>query len=150
MPGWRLGWTIIPKRLVSNFLKLSQNLFISSGNIAQYSALKIFDCIDELKKLVKQYKNIRDKAVQILKTQSTVKFEIPEGAFYIYLDITETNLNSFDLVNKLMDDTGVVLTPGLDFDKKNGNSTIRLSFSSDSENVIEGVKKFTQWIKKNY
>ena len=39
MPGWRLGWAIIPKELKENFLKLSQNLFISSGNIAQYSAL---------------------------------------------------------------------------------------------------------------
>ncbi len=150
MPGWRLGWTIIPKRLVSNFLKLSQNLFISSGNIAQYSALKIFDCIDELKKLVSHYKSTRDKSIQILKTQSTVKFEIPKGAFYFYLDITKTKMNSFDFVNKLMNETGVVLTPGLDFDKKNGNSTIRLSFSSDSVNVIEGVKKFTQWIKNNY
>ena len=45
MPGWRLGWAIIPKELKENFLKLSQNLFISSGNIAQYSALKVFDSL---------------------------------------------------------------------------------------------------------
>ena len=150
MPGWRLGWAIIPKKLASNFLKLSQNLFISSGNIAQYSALKIFDCIDDLGKLVKHYKSTRDKVVQILKTQSIAKFEIPKGAFYFYLDISSIKLNSFDFVKKLMNETGVVLTPGMDFDKKNGNSTIRLSFSSDSKNVLEGVKRIAAWLKKNY
>ena len=150
MPGWRLGWTIIPKKLTNNFLKLSQNLFISSGNIAQYSALKVFDCLDELKEIVDQYKITKDKVVQILRTQSTAKFEIPKGAFYFYLDISRTRLNSFDFVKKVMNETGVVLTPGLDFDKKNGGSTIRLSFSSDQENVIEGVKKLTEWLKTNY
>lgn len=150
MPGWRLGWTIIPRKLTNNFLKLSQNLFISSGNIAQYSALKIFDCIDELKKIVNHYRSTRDKVVQILKTQSIAKFEIPKGAFYFYLNISKTKLNSFDFVKKVMNETGVVITPGLDFDKRNGNSTVRLSFSSDPEKVIEGAKKLAKWLKTNY
>jgi aspartate/methionine/tyrosine aminotransferase len=60
MPGWRLGWVIIPKVITENFLKLSQNIFISSGNIAQFSALKVFDCMKELKEIVKNYHLTRD------------------------------------------------------------------------------------------
>ena len=55
MPGWRLGWVIIPNTLKENFLKLAQNLFISSGNIAQYAAVKVFDCIDQLNQVVNIY-----------------------------------------------------------------------------------------------
>ena len=40
MPGWRLGWAVVPDQFIDNFLRLSQNLFISSGNLAQYSAVK--------------------------------------------------------------------------------------------------------------
>ena len=58
MPGWRLGWVIVPKSLTKNLLKLSQNIFISSGNIAQFAAIKAFDCIKSFDKIVKNYKKI--------------------------------------------------------------------------------------------
>ncbi|MEE2695057.1 MAG: aminotransferase class I/II-fold pyridoxal phosphate-dependent enzyme [Pseudomonadota bacterium] len=120
MPGWRLGWVVIPKSLGKNFLKLSQNLFISSGNIAQYSALKVFDCMKELKTIVKNYKLTRDKVNEVLERIPIINFSKPNGAFYFYLDISKTKLDSFQFVKKLMNDTGVVLTPGLDFDKRYG------------------------------
>ena len=79
MPGWRLGWAIIPKELKENFLKLSQNLFISSGNIAQYSALKVFDSINELNEIVKVYHSTRNKVLKILKNIPLIKFSEPQG-----------------------------------------------------------------------
>ncbi len=148
MPGWRLGWVIIPKELTKNFLKLSQNLFISSGNIAQYSALKAFDCLKELNDIVKIYHSTRDKAYKILKKIPTINFMKPQGAFYFYLDIKKTGLNSFEFVNKLMMDTGIVLTPGIDFDKKFGDRTVRLSFSSGQEMVLEAIEELYKWFKK--
>ena len=53
MPGWRLGWAIIPNELKENFFKIIAKSFISSGNIAQYSALKVFDTLNELNEIVK-------------------------------------------------------------------------------------------------
>ena len=150
MPGWRLGWTIIPKELKENFLKLSQNLFISSGNVAQYSALKIFDSINELNEIVKVYHSTRNEVIKILKHIPLIKFSEPQGSFYFYIDIKNTKLDSFKFVNKLMTDTGVVLTPGIDFDKKFGLRTVRLSFSSKQNLVLEAVQKIYQWFKKNY
>ena len=150
MPGWRLGWAIIPKELKENFLKLSQNLFISSGNIAQYSALKVFDSINELNEIVKMYHSTRNEVLKILKNIPLIKFSEPQGSFYFYIDIQNTKLDSFKFVNKLMIDTGVVLTPGVDFDKKFGSRTVRLSFSSKQNLVLEAVQKIYSWFKKNY
>ena len=150
MPGWRLGWAIIPNELKENFLKLSQNLFISSGNIAQYAALKVFDSINELNEIVKVYHSTRNEVLKILKSIPLIKFSEPQGSFYFYLDIQNTKLDSFKFVNKLMHDTGVVLTPGIDFDKKFGSRTVRLSFSSKQNLVLEAVQKIHSWFKKNY
>ncbi len=150
MPGWRLGWVIVPETLTTNFLKLSQNLFISSGNVAQYSALKAFDCLKELNEIVKIYHSTRDKAFKILNNIQIIDFKKPEGSFYFYLNVSKTGLDSFEFVNKLMADTGVVLTPGIDFDKKFGEKTVRLSFSSKQDIVLEATEKISCWFKKNY
>ena len=150
MPGWRLGWVIIPKSLANNFLKLSQNLFISSGNIAQYSALKVFDNINELRELVKTYKSNRDTVYEALSKIPILNLRKPDGAFYFYIDISETKENSFTFVQKLLHETGVVLTPGFDFDKKFGKKTVRLSFSAESSIIFEAVDRLSKWLKNNY
>ena len=150
MPGWRLGWAIIPDSLRENFLKLSQNLFISSGNIAQYSAVKIFECIDELNETVKQYSISREQVYKILSEIKGLNFKKPDGAFYFYLDITNFNIDSEELAKKILNETGVALTPGTDFDKKFGLRTMRLAFSIDNQKVIEAVTKLKEWFKLNY
>ncbi len=150
MPGWRLGWVIIPKLLTDNFMKLSQNLFISSGNIAQYSALKVFESINELRDIVKLYKLNRDIVYEKLSEIPIINLRKPNGSFYFYIDIGLTQEDSFDFVEKLLHETGVVLTPGFDFDKKFGKNTVRLSFSPEAKIVIEAVDKFSKWLKKNY
>ena len=150
MPGWRLGWTIIPDSLRENFLKLSQNLFISSGNIAQYSAVKIFNCIDELNEIVKKYSISRDKVHKLLSEVKGLNFRKPDGAFYFYLDVTKFNINSENLAKKILNETGIALTPGTDFDKKFGHRTLRLSFSIDNQKVIKAVTKLKQWFAQNY
>ena len=150
MPGWRLGWTIIPDSLRENFLRLSQNLFISSGNIAQYSAVRVFECISELNKIVKQYSNSRRQIHELLSEIKGLSFRKPDGAFYFYLDITNFNINSEQLAKKILNDVGVALTPGTDFDKRFGQRTMRLAFSIDNKKVIEAVTKLKNWFSNNY
>ena len=150
MPGWRLGWTVIPDSLKENFLKLSQNLFISSGNIAQYSALKIFQCIDELNETVKKYSITRTQICKLLSEIKGINFREPDGAFYFYLDLTDFNKDSEELAKKILNETGVALTPGTDFDKKFGHRTMRLAFSSDKQKVMEAVTRLKKWFMQNY
>ena len=150
MPGWRLGWTVIPDSLKENFLKLSQNLFISSGNIAQYSALKIFQCIDELNETVKKYSITRTQICKLLSEIKGINFREPDGAFYFYLDVTDFNRDSEELAKKILNETGVALTPGTDFDKKFGHRTMRLAFSSNKKKVMEAVTRLKKWFMQNY
>ncbi len=150
MPGWRLGWAIVPISLVQNFLRLSQNLFISSGNIAQYSAVKIFDCIDDLNSIVENYKIIRESIFQELSSFNMIKFKKPKGSFYYYIDISDLNIDSRKLTKTILHETGVVLTPGIDFDKINGSKSFRLAYSIDGKVAEEGTKKLIQWFLSNY
>ena len=150
MPGWRLGWTVIPDSLKENFLKLSQNLFISSGNIAQYSALKIFECIDELNETIKKYSITRTQICKLLSEIKGLNFREPDGAFYFYLDVTDFSNDSEELAKRILNETGVALTPGTDFDKKFGHRTMRLAFSSDKQKVMEAVTRLKKWFMQNY
>ena len=150
MPGWRLGWVIVPKSLTKNLLKLSQNIFISSGNIAQFAAIKAFECIDNFDEVVKTYKENRDKSSKILEKMSLLEYSVPCGAFYFYVNIKKLKIDSSVFVKKLLNDTGVALTPGIDFDTRNGKKTIRISFSSDQKSLLTGLNLFYKWYKTNY
>ena len=150
MPGWRLGWVIVPKSLTKNLLKLSQNIFISSGNIAQFAAIKAFECIDNFDEVVKTYKENRDKSSKILEKMSLLEYSVPFGAFYFYVNIKKLKIDSSVFVKKLLNDTGVALTPGIDFDTRNGKKTIRISFSSDQKSLLTGLNLFYKWYKTNY
>ena len=150
MPGWRLGWVIVPKNFQKNFLKLSQNLFISSNNIAQYSAIKAFECLHEFDENNKMYNMNRKYVFDVLKSTSWNKFSQSKGGFYSYINISEYSHNSLDVVNKLLNDIGVALTPGIDFDRKNGNFAVRLSFSNEHSIVKEGMILLKKWINKHY
>jgi aspartate/methionine/tyrosine aminotransferase len=150
LPGLRLGWVLIPDELKENFLKLSQNLFISSGNLSQYSAIKVFECLDELDNNVKKYTIARDIVNEKLSKIKGLKFKKPCGAFYYYLDLSSFKIDSEVIVKKILNDTGVVLTPGKDFDKKFGSKTARLAFSISNKIVRAGVDKIYDWFSKNY
>ena len=150
MPGWRLGWVIVPKSLTKNLLKLSQNIFISSGNIAQFAAIKAFECIDNFDNVVKSYKENRDKSLKILEKMPLLEYSIPSGAFYFYVNIKKLKIDSSVFVKKLLNVTGVALTPGIDFDTRNGKKTIRISFSSDQKSLLTGLNLFYKWYKTNY
>ena len=71
-------------------------------------------------------------------------------SFYVYIDISKTKLDSSVLVEKILLETGVALTPGKDFDKINGSKSFRLAYSIDGKVAEEGTKKLMQWFLSNY
>ena len=150
MPGWRLGWAIVPKNFQNNFLKLSQNLFISSSNVGQYSAVKVFDCLKDLNKNVLIYKKNRKILLNVLSNFDVLDFNKPSGSFYFYVNIKQTGLSSKIFAKNLLEETGVAITPGHDFDKLHGGSTVRISFSSESNIIKKAAERIFFWLNKNY
>ncbi|PPR43883.1 MAG: hypothetical protein CFH30_00070, partial [Alphaproteobacteria bacterium MarineAlpha8_Bin1] len=79
-----------------------------------------------------------------------VKFFKPYGAFYLYVNIEKTGMVSGEFVQKILNETGVALTPGNDFDKINGNNSVRISFSNDFKIVEIASNILIEWFEDNY
>ena len=88
---------------------------------------------------------------QIAKVLSGIKgLNLENLMEFLFLsDVTEFNNDSEEL-QKILNETGVALTPGTDFDKKFGHRTIRLAFSSDKQKVMEAVIRLKKWFMHNY
>jgi len=156
MSGWRLGWMILPKDLVDPVNVLQQNMFINAPTISQTAALKCWDddTIEELEGHVARYRTSRDFILQYMK-----KFkEIPEeniapadGGFYVYVDLGDDNvclekgLGSTEMCSQLLENEGVALTPGTDFEdpgNNRGDRRFRISYSGSIDTIEMAMDKF--------
>src|SRR5690606_6422707 len=129
MTGWRLGWLIVPPDLVRPIELLAQNLFISAPALAQEAALAAFNCRDELDRRVETYRRSRAALLERLPRGGLDRFAPADGAFYLYADVGHLTADSHDLCTRILEDTGVALTPGADFDGENGHRYLRLAFA---------------------
>ena len=150
MTGWRVGWMIVPEDHVRQVERLSQNLFICPPHVSQLTALSAMDAKEELNTNVEVYKKNRSILLEELPKAGLNKFSPPDGAFYIYIDISEYSKDSLNFCKEVLDKAGVAITPGLDFDQKRGNSTIRFSYARSTEDIIEGANRIKKFMKEEY
>jgi aspartate/methionine/tyrosine aminotransferase len=146
MTGWRLGWLIVPPDLVRPIELLAQNLFISPPALAQEAALAAFACRDELDRRVETYRRSRHALLDRLRRGGLDRFAPVDGAFYLYADVSHLTDDSHDLCTRILEGTGVALTPGADFDGASGHRYLRLAFAGDPDQVIRGADRLTEWL----
>ncbi|MDX1737798.1 MAG: pyridoxal phosphate-dependent aminotransferase [Alphaproteobacteria bacterium] len=145
MTGWRLGWLVMPKDLRRAIECLAQNLFISAPTLSQIAAVKAFDAREELQQNLAAYKRNREVLLNELPSLGFSKLAPSDGAFYIYADISDYSDDSKSFCERILNDTGVAITPGLDFDPFNGHQTVRFSFAasySEITGAMEALKTF--------
>ena len=147
MTGWRIGWMVVPEDHVRQVERLSQNLFICPPHASQITALAAMDATEELEKNINVYKKNREILLEELPKAGFKTFSPPDGAFYIYVDISEFSNDSLSFCKKVLDQAGVAITPGLDFDQKRGNKTIRFSYARSTEDIIEGANRIKNFMK---
>tara|TARA_B100000700_G_C14959470_1_gene815714 strand:- start:253 stop:1416 length:1164 start_codon:yes stop_codon:yes gene_type:complete len=148
MTGWRVGWMVVPEDLVRNIECLSQNLYISAPTLSQYGALAAFDCKTELDANVERYKKNRTILLSGLHEAGFSKIAPADGAFYIYSDVSDLTNDSEHFCHKILEDTGVAITPGVDFDQGRGNAFVRLSFSGSTQIIREASDRLKDWMSK--
>ena len=148
MTGWRIGWMVVPENHIRQVERLAQNLFICPPHVSQVTALSAIDAKEELQQNVNVYKKNREILMEELPKMGFKKFSPPDGAFYIYVDVSEFTKDSLKFTKEILDKAGVAITPGLDFDQKRGNSTIRFSYARSTEDIIEGVKRLKEFMSK--
>lgn len=148
MTGWRLGWMVVPDSLVRTIERLAQNLFISPPTISQLSAVSAFECLGELDINVLRYAENRNMLQEQLPKIGLRKFAPSDGAFYLYVDVSDYTDDSFSMCQNILTEVGLAITPGTDFDSRFGNHYIRLSFASSTSNVSLALKRLEKFLTK--
>jgi aspartate/methionine/tyrosine aminotransferase len=146
MTGWRIGWMIVPEAHVRRLERLMQNLFICAPHASQIAALAALDSIGELEDNLAMYERNRALLLEELPKAGFDKIAPPDGAFYIYADVSELTDDSVTLAKQILLEAGVAVTPGVDFDPARGHKTLRFSYARSTEDIIEGVRRLKAWM----
>ena len=141
MTGWRIGWMVTPPSLLRGVEKLAQNFFISPPTLSQIAATAAFDATDELEAHVRRYRANRDIVLAGLPALGIHEFAPPDGAFYVYADVSHLTDDSVRFCSDLLQATGVAITPGVDFDRERGHRTVRISYCTATEAVAEAMRR---------
>ena len=145
MPGFRLGWLIVPKEFVRKVQIAAQNLFISAPTLSQLVAVEALKDKEHQKLVRETFKKRRDYLYNELK--KLFKIEVPpEGAFYIWANIENYSTNSYRFAFELLEKAGVATTPGVDFGKNNTERYIRFAYTSGLERLKEGVERIKNFL----
>lgn len=147
MTGWRVGWMVVPEDHVRAIERLAQNMFICAPHASQIAALAAMECDSELQANIAVYRANRDLMMAGLAEAGFEKIAPPDGAFYIYADVSDLTDNSGEFAAHILEEANVAVTPGLDFDKTRGHQTLRFSYARSTKDIREGLlrlKKFMQ------
>ncbi len=146
MTGWRLGWMVVPERLVRPLERLAQNLFIAPSSVAQAAGAAAFDATQELDANVARYAANRELLLTELPKAGFDSFAPADGAFYLYADVCKLTNDSAEFCHRMLHEAGVAATPGLDFDPERGRQSIRLSFAGSTADMQEAVERLKRWL----
>lgn len=146
MTGWRVGWMVVPADHVRQVERLAQNLFICPSHASQRLALHAMDCRPELDANLAVYQANRTLLLDGLAQAGFTTMAPPDGAFYIYADVSAHTDDSRAFAADILDKAGVAVTPGLDFDPVDGHRWLRLSYAGRTEDMAEGLARLRRYM----
>jgi aspartate/methionine/tyrosine aminotransferase len=147
MTGWRVGWMVVPEDHVRIVERLAQNMFICPPHASQIAALAALDCSEELDANRAVYAENRRLMLEGLSRAGISAIAPPDGAFYIYADVSHLTENSLDLAARILDGAGVAVTPGLDFDPHRGAQKLRFSYARSTSEIAEGLARLQVFLR---
>lgn len=148
MTGWRVGWMVVPEDHIRTVERLAQNLFICAPHAAQVVALAALDCTEELEANRATYAANRALMLEGLPKAGFTRIAPPDGAFYIYADVADFTENSLAFAEELLQEAGVAVTPGLDFDPVRGARTLRFSYARATADIQEGLRRLQAYMRE--
>ena len=141
MTGWRVGWMVVPERHVRVVERLAQNLFICPPHASQVAALAAMDCTEALQANMDVYRVNRQMMLDGLPAAGFDRIAPPDGAFYVYADVSHLTEDSRAFATEILEGAGVAVTPGLDFDPVRGAGTLRFSYARSTADIAEGLRR---------
>ena len=147
MTGWRVGWMVVPPDHVRVIERIAQNMFICPPHASQIAALAAMECTDELQANMAVYRENRRLMLEGLPKAGFDRIAPPDGAFYVYADVSHLTPDSRAFAAEILEKAGVAVTPGLDFDPARGGGTLRFSYARATADIIEGLARLQRFMK---
>jgi aspartate/methionine/tyrosine aminotransferase len=148
MTGWRVGWMVLPEGLVRAVDRLQGNFAISVPTLSQIAAEAAFDGRAEMEAVKHGYEENRRILVDGLPKAGLDKFLPVDGAFYLYADVSRFSSDSFEFAKRMLEETHVAATPGVDFDPVDGSRFIRFCYAGAAAEMHEAVERIGQWLRR--
>ena len=146
MAAWRLGWMVVPKGAVPAAQARWGNLFLTPPSLSQHAGLVAMDCSDELEANIATYTRNRELLLAALPGMGLGRIAPPDGAFYIYADVSDFTDDSMEFCMQLLEATGVAAAPGIDFDPDKGRHFVRFSFAVSTPEVEGAIRRIGPWL----
>ena len=147
MTGWRIGWMVVPEPLVRPLDRLQGNLAVSVPTLSQIAAEAAFDGRAEMEIVKHGYEENRRILLEGLPRAGFDKFLPVDGAFYLYADVSRFSDDSFEFAKRMLAQTHVAATPGVDFDPIKGRHFIRFCYAGAAGEMHEAVDRLANWLK---
>lgn len=144
MTGWRLGWLVVPDELCGAVERLAQNLYISAPTLSQVAGLAAFGCHEELQGNVRRYAENREILLERLPAAGIDDVAPADGAFYVWARVDHLG-DSQMLSAEWLEDLGIAVTGGIDFDPAGGGRYMRFSFAGATNEIHEATARLEQW-----
>ena len=148
MVGWRLGWIVASQQVADRLRTYIGNMFLTAPTLSQHAALAAMDEQAALEGHIETYRRNRALLLETLPKLGLGRIAPPDGAFYIWADISSFSDDSMDFCRRLLTDTGVTIAPGVDFDPVHGRHFVRFSFAVSEAETREALDRFSQWLKR--
>lgn len=148
MTGWRLGWLLLPDDLLDAVDRLAGNFMICPPALSQLAGVAAFEAYDELDANVARYAANRELLLRRLPEIGLDRLAPADGAFYVYADVSRWTADSLSWAARLLDETGVAVAPGLDFDPVDGGKYVRMCFAGDAADIDPGITLLGDWLAR--
>ena len=146
MTGWRIGWMVLPEKLVRVFEQLTQNIYICAPDLSQIAAEAALSERKQLDGYCDIYRNNRNFLTSALPVIGLLVASPMDGAFYAYVDVSRYTNDSLAFARQILHEANVAVTPGVDFDPENGGRFLRLSYAGTEAEIAEAVERIGNWL----
>ncbi|BCH59915.1 1-aminocyclopropane-1-carboxylate deaminase [Agrobacterium vitis] len=146
MTGWRIGWMVLPPALVRGVECVAQSLYISAPELSQIAAMAALEAGDELEEYRAGCRANRDFLQARLPALGMPLLSPMDGAFYAYVDVSRFTNDSMEFARRLLAQTHVAATPGLDFDPLEGHRALRISYAGTLAELTDATDRIANWL----
>jgi aspartate aminotransferase len=145
MTGWRLGYLAGPLEIIKAATTIQGHSTSNVCTFAQYGAIAALegsqDCVEEMRQAFAQRRQVMYDGINSIPGLTCAR---PNGAFYLFPDISKTGLRSLEFCDALLESHQVAVIPGVAFGADNN---IRLSYATDMTTIRKGVERLDKFVR---